>query len=76
MVVTFLGRCRFKSVRIPSPTRTCDFMKRFIAPDWDRTSEPPLSPMSSALPPRPQAQNYLIANISGAPLSIQILPDT
>ena len=57
MVVTLLGRCRFKSVRIPSPTRTCDFMKRF----WLRRdsihgpSEPSLGSTSSALTARPQA---------------------
>ena len=30
-VVTLRGRCQFKLVRTPSPTRTCDFMKRFCS---------------------------------------------
>ena len=77
MMVILLGRCQLKSVRIPIPTRTCDFMKRF----WlrrdsiHRPSKPSLGSTSSALAARPQVDKFIISPVAEAPNPEQILTD-
>ena len=60
MMVILLGRCQFKSVRIPSPTHTCDFLKSYASHGIrTRSDEPSLGSTSSALTARPQASFFI-----------------